>query len=182
MTKHVDNIWNEGKFLPLFTDHRRCWKRYPSTRKYLSQLIVSLKNTQQSFLHLQHTRHQLSRDGCSSCVVALALDFDTAISWARRFSDFLGVCSSLAPMSSNFSSVTTRRLCFVFVSIKSPVVLSLFTKLWIVCWVLFHHEIYVKIFADTLQQIRISCRCHTEIRVVLKYRDTWLGTNGSWHW
>jgi hypothetical protein len=24
MTQHADNIWNEGKFLPLFTDHRRC--------------------------------------------------------------------------------------------------------------------------------------------------------------
>jgi hypothetical protein len=32
----------------------------------------------------------------------------------------------------NFSSVSTRRLCFVFLYIKGPVVLSLFTKLWIV--------------------------------------------------
>jgi hypothetical protein len=24
MTQHTNNIWNEGKFLPLFTDHRRC--------------------------------------------------------------------------------------------------------------------------------------------------------------
>jgi hypothetical protein len=24
MTQHADNIWNEGKFLPLFTDHRKC--------------------------------------------------------------------------------------------------------------------------------------------------------------
>jgi hypothetical protein len=24
MTQHADNIWNKGKFLPLFTDHRRC--------------------------------------------------------------------------------------------------------------------------------------------------------------
>jgi hypothetical protein len=24
VTQHADNIWNEGKFLPLFTDHRRC--------------------------------------------------------------------------------------------------------------------------------------------------------------
>jgi hypothetical protein len=63
----------------------------------------------------------------------LALDFDTPVSWARRFSDFLGVCSSLARIWSNFSSVSTWRLCFVFVSIKNPVVLNLFTKLWIVC-------------------------------------------------
>jgi hypothetical protein len=38
----------------------------------------------------------------------------------------------LAPMSSNFS-ISTQRLCFVFLSIKSPVVLTLFTKLWTVC-------------------------------------------------
>jgi hypothetical protein len=24
MTEHADNIWNEGKLLPLFTDLRRC--------------------------------------------------------------------------------------------------------------------------------------------------------------
>jgi hypothetical protein len=42
-------IWNEGKFSPLFTDHWMCCKRYPSARKYLSQLIVSLKNTGTSF-------------------------------------------------------------------------------------------------------------------------------------
>jgi hypothetical protein len=44
MTQHADNIWNEGEFLPLFTDHRRCWKCCPSTRKYLLQLTVSLKH------------------------------------------------------------------------------------------------------------------------------------------
>jgi hypothetical protein len=102
--------------------------------KYLSQWIVSLKTrAEQSFLHLQHTRHQLSLDGFRKCVAVLTLYFDTLISWARRFSDFLGVCSSLAPVPSNFSSVNTRRLCFVFLSIKSPVVLSLLTKLWIFC-------------------------------------------------
>jgi hypothetical protein len=68
-----------------------------------------VKNTQQSFLHLQHTRHQLLLNGFSNCVAILALDFDTPVSWARRFSDFLGVCSSLAPVPSNFS-VSTRRL------------------------------------------------------------------------
>jgi hypothetical protein len=69
----------------------------------------------------------------SDYVAVLALDFDTPVSWTRRFSDFLGVCTSLTPMSSSFSSVSTRRLCFCFMSIKSPVDLSLFTKLWIVC-------------------------------------------------
>jgi hypothetical protein len=75
----------------------------------------------------------------------------------------------------HFPSVSTRRLCF-FLSVKNPVVLSLFTKLWIVCWELFHHEFYVKIFADTFQQIRISHRCHTEIRVALKYSKPCLAT------
>jgi hypothetical protein len=36
-------------------------------------------------------------------------------------------------MSSNFSSVYTRLLCYCFLSITSPVVLNLFTNLWIVC-------------------------------------------------
>jgi hypothetical protein len=56
MNQHADNIWNEGKFWPLFTDHRRCWKRYPFTRKCLSQLIVSLRNTRTTILAL--TAHQ----------------------------------------------------------------------------------------------------------------------------
>jgi hypothetical protein len=46
---------------------------------------------------------------------------------------FLTLCSSLAPTSSTFSSGNTRHLRVCFWSIKSPVVLSLFTKLWIVC-------------------------------------------------
>jgi hypothetical protein len=39
-----------------------------------------------------------------------------------------------------------------FLSVNSPVDLSLFTNLLIelfVCWELFHHEIYVEIFSDT---------------------------------
>jgi hypothetical protein len=88
---------------------------------------------QQPFLQLQHTKHHLSLDGFSNCVAVLALDFDTPVSWYNRFSDFLRVCSSLAPMLSNFSSVSTRHLCFCFLCIKSPFVLSLFTELWTVC-------------------------------------------------
>jgi hypothetical protein len=46
-----------------------------------SQLIVSLKTqVQQSFLHLQHTIHELSMDGFSGCVAVLALAFDTPVS------------------------------------------------------------------------------------------------------
>jgi hypothetical protein len=65
-------------------------------------------------------------------VALLSLDFDTQVSWPRRFSDFLDVCSTLAPMSSNFS-VRTQHLCFCFLSIKTPVALSLFPKVWTVC-------------------------------------------------
>jgi hypothetical protein len=32
----ADNVRNEGKFLPLFTDRRRFWKCCPSTRRYTS--------------------------------------------------------------------------------------------------------------------------------------------------
>jgi hypothetical protein len=176
MIQHTDNIWNEGKFLLLFTCHRRCWKRCPSTRKYLSQLIDSLKtHVQQSFLHLQDTRHQLSLNCFSNCVVVLALDFDTPVSWGRRFRDFISVCSSVVPMLSKFS-VSTRCLCLCFLSITSPVVIGLFTKLWIVCWELFHHKTYVQIFTPTFQQICISRRCHTEICVALKYIGPCRGT------
>jgi hypothetical protein len=64
--------------------------------------------------------------------MASALDFDTPVSWARRSSDFVGICSSLVPMSSNFS-VSTEHFVFFFLSSKSPFVLSVFTQLWIVC-------------------------------------------------
>jgi hypothetical protein len=30
----ADNIWNEGEVLPLFTDHRRCWKYCPPTHRH----------------------------------------------------------------------------------------------------------------------------------------------------
>jgi hypothetical protein len=97
-----------------------------STRKYFSQLIVPLKKHR--YNNPSCTYQTPSLDGFSSCVTVLALDFDTSFSWARLFSDFHDVCSSLAPTSSNFSSVSTRRLYFCFLSIKSPVVLSLFTN------------------------------------------------------
>jgi hypothetical protein len=87
---------------------------------------------QQSY-NLQHTRHKLSLDGFSNYIAVLALDFDTPVSWARRFSDFLGVCSILAPVASNFSSGSIQHLRFCFLSIKSYVLLSLFAKLWFVC-------------------------------------------------
>jgi hypothetical protein len=77
----------------------------------------------------------------------------------------------------NFSPVTTRCLCFCFFSMKSPVVLSLLTKLWIVCLLgTLSLEIYVEIFADTLWQIRISRRRHTQIHVALKYTAPWRTT------
>jgi hypothetical protein len=50
--------------------------------------------------------------------------FWLSIYWAGRFRDFVGVCFSKAPLSCNFSSLSTRRLCFCCLSIKSPAVLS----------------------------------------------------------
>jgi hypothetical protein len=52
-----------------------------------------------------------------------------------------------------------------------------------VSWECFHHEIYIKIFTSTFQQIRISPRCHTEIHVALKYSEpcrTTLLSNCYW--
>jgi hypothetical protein len=53
---------------------------------------------------------------------------------------FEGYCYKLCPSNNprrknhtDHFSVSTRGLCFVFLSVKSPVVLSLFTKSWIVC-------------------------------------------------
>jgi hypothetical protein len=134
-------------------------------------------------MHLQHTRHQPSLDGFGNCVAVLALHFDTPVSWARRFSDFLHVCSCLAPMSCNFS-VSTRCLCFCFLSIKSPIVLSLFAKLWIV-WLLetLSSRNLLQIFADTFKQIRASHSCHTETHVALNCTAPWrtkLLANCNW--
>jgi hypothetical protein len=101
MTQLANNIWNEGKVLPLFTDHRRCCKRHLSICKYLSQLIVSLKNTGTTIL-LALTAHQtptftgwLQQLCYHSCIRLWH-----SSPWGGCFSDFLGVCSSLAPVSS----------------------------------------------------------------------------------
>jgi hypothetical protein len=82
----ADNIWNEVVTFD---------------RSQLLKMPYSLQ-------HIQHTRHKLSLDGFSNCVAILALDFNTPVSWARCFSDFLGVCLSLSPMSCNFSVSTLR--------------------------------------------------------------------------
>jgi hypothetical protein len=146
----------------------------------INRLVKKKTRTQvqHSFLHLQPTRHQLSLDGFSNCVAVLALDFDTPVSWARRFSYFLGVCSCLAPMSSSFSSGSTRRLCFCFLCIKNPIVLSLFTKLWIVCLLgTLSSQNLLEIFA------RDSHSCHIEIHIALKHTAPWRTTllnNCSW--
>jgi hypothetical protein len=44
-------------------------------------------------------------DGFSNCVGVLALDFNAPVSWARRFSDFLGVYSNLSLMLKNVLGV-----------------------------------------------------------------------------
>jgi hypothetical protein len=58
------------------------------TRRYFSKLIVLLKSqVQQSFLHLQHTRHQLSLDGAG----LLVLDVDSVNSSSDYFAN---LCTS----------------------------------------------------------------------------------------
>jgi hypothetical protein len=109
MTQHANNIRNEGKFLPLFTDHRRCWNCCPSTRIHSSHRQKRFRFTFWKF---------------SAVIFEISLQMFSLSSSVRGL--------LLAPMLSIFSSVSTRHLCFVFLSIKSPVVLSLFTKLWIV--------------------------------------------------
>jgi hypothetical protein len=80
MTQHADNIWNEGKFLLLSTGHKRCWTRYPSTRKYLSQLIILKKKNTRTITHYVLTAHQaptstgwLQQLCCRSCTRLLTL-------------------------------------------------------------------------------------------------------------
>jgi hypothetical protein len=194
------------------SDYSWCWNCFPSTRRYLSQSIISLKikhkydNPSCNHSTTDNNFHRMERDfvgkmsnprtrvaiilhiyvslqvklpfieknancgsispsttdcknqlqkwtlltgsrGCKACVDCCyfigsklqqlrcpsSTRLCSLVSWARRISDFESVCSSLDIMSSNFSSLSTRRLCFCFLSIGSPVVLSLFTKLWIVC-------------------------------------------------
>jgi hypothetical protein len=144
-----------------FTQRKRCWKRCPSTRRYLSQLIVSLKNRHNNssctysspdtnfhgmeqhfvgsmwipwtsvaiilriYVSLQVKPRFITKNVNCGSISPLATDCKNQLQkWtllagsrgckacthyrcsspARRFSDFLGVCSSLAPTSCNVSS------------------------------------------------------------------------------
>jgi hypothetical protein len=100
-----------------------------------------------------------------------------SVSWAKHFSDFLSVCSSLAPMSFNFSSVSILHLRFCLLSIKSHADLSLFMKLSIVCLLgtlssrNLRQNFQWHVLAD-----HISHRSHTEIHTALKYTAPWQNT------
>jgi hypothetical protein len=78
-----------------------------------------------------------------NCVALLTLDFDIPISWARCFSDFLGVCSSLAPMSCNFFSVSTRRFALRRAQLHE----------WVSEWVYYHSHC-----SKFIHQI-VNCLC-----------------------
>ena len=68
-----------------------------------------------------------------SNVVALCTDdADTPVSCDKRFRDFWGVFSNLSPISSNVSSVKTRRRWFTFLFFTEPVSLNLLAYLLIV--------------------------------------------------
>lgn len=66
--------------------------------------------------------------------VALLADLsETLVSWDSRMWDLLGEVSSLAPISSNFSSVSRFHFLSGFLSSSDPVVFSLLTKLCVLC-------------------------------------------------
>jgi len=73
--------------------------------------------------------------GCTfnSFVALLAELSESLVSWASRMRDLLGELSSLAPISSNFSSVSRFRFLSGFLSRSDPVVFSLLTKLCVLC-------------------------------------------------
>jgi hypothetical protein len=108
MTQHADNIWNEGEFLPLLL-------------KMLSLYTYTFLALVEDFLQ------EYLKFPCQ-CFLSVLLTFE-------------GYCCKLCPSNNPrrknhkdyFSSVSARCICFVFLSIKSPTLLSLFTKLWIVC-------------------------------------------------
>jgi hypothetical protein len=115
---------------------------------YLSQLIVSLKK--HTYFLLAFTAHKTP----------------TFTGWLQQL-----CCRSCTRLW--HSSLLSQTFLFSKHSaLKSPVVLSLpYSPNYelFVCWEIFHHEIYVEIFADTFQQIRISHRCYTEIHAALKH-------------
>jgi hypothetical protein len=107
----------------------------------------------------------------SNCVALLALYYDTPVSWARRFVDFLGVCSSLALTSSNFSSVSTRRLCFGYCLLRVPLIKFIHQIVNYLCAV----NSFIMKFTVKFSPI-LSHRCHTEMHVALKYTTSWWST------
>jgi hypothetical protein len=78
-----------------------------STRRYFSQLIVSLKNTGTTIL-LEFTAHQTST--FTGWLQQWRCRFCTNLWHSSLFSETLGMCSSLASTASNFFSVCSRRL------------------------------------------------------------------------
>ena len=56
-------------------------------------------------------------------------NFETPISCDNLLGDFLGLCSNVCPISSRFSSVSTCRVLWGFLSRTGPVSQNLFTSL-----------------------------------------------------
>jgi hypothetical protein len=110
------------------------------------------------------------------------LDFDAPVPWARCFSDFLGVCSSLAPVSSSFSSVSTRCVCFCFLfeSHCSKFIHQIMN--YLSAGNSFITKFTSK-FSPTHSSRSVFHMGDTEIHVVLKYTTPWcttLLTNCNW--
>jgi hypothetical protein len=97
---------------------------YESARNQLQKFILTTGSC--SF----KARTAIVLYGCSfNSFVALRADvIETPVSCASHLGDFLGEVSSLAPMSSNVSSVSTVRFLSNFLSSNDPVVFSLLTR------------------------------------------------------
>jgi hypothetical protein len=111
---------NCGSISPSTTDRRNQLQKWT--------LLTGLRDSKapvDCFCFIGPKLHQLR---CPSCTILLHS------SLLSETFQWFSTCMFKVwpPMSSNFS-VSTWLLYFCFLSIKSPVVLSLFTKLWIVC-------------------------------------------------
>jgi hypothetical protein len=165
--------------------------------------VRKMSTADRSHLQWQDYRNQLQKRtllagsrGCRACVDCCCFIWSklqqfcwcsctslTLQSPEGCFSDFLDVCSSLAPISSNFSLVSTRSYVFVSCILKSPVVLNLFTKLWIVCllgtlsWRNLRRNFLRHFLADPYFTYV------SEIHVALKYTSPWCTTLlTNWNW
>jgi hypothetical protein len=98
--------------------------------------------------------------GLSSFVAKARDDVEMLVSFARYLTDFCGVCTDLAPVSSSFSPVSIRRCLVALLSRSDQVDLPLLTSSWMdasCAWnyvpVTFTTEFYPTLYSGTTFQI-----------------------------